>query len=60
MYADVLDLPIVLAPFPSPHGLVAVAARELLTRAEPGPMTPLYLRRPDAVVPTGRKRVTQP
>jgi hypothetical protein len=60
MYADVLDLPIALAPFPSPHGLVAVAARDLLTGAEPGPMTPLYLRRPDAVVPTGRKRVTQP
>ncbi|MFC0439303.1 tRNA (adenosine(37)-N6)-threonylcarbamoyltransferase complex dimerization subunit type 1 TsaB [Kutzneria buriramensis] len=60
MYADVLDLPIALAPFPSPHGLVAVAAAALLAGAEPDPMTPLYLRRPDAVVPTGRKRVTQP
>ncbi|MFI9385371.1 tRNA (adenosine(37)-N6)-threonylcarbamoyltransferase complex dimerization subunit type 1 TsaB [Kutzneria sp. NPDC052558] len=60
MYADVLDRPIALAPFPSPHGLVAVAAADLLAKAEPGPMTPLYLRRPDAVVPTGRKRVTQP
>ncbi len=60
MYADVLDQPIALAPFPSPHGLVAVAAADLLAKAEPGPMTPLYLRRPDAVVPTGRKRVTKP
>jgi tRNA threonylcarbamoyl adenosine modification protein YeaZ len=60
MYADVLDLPIALAPFPSPNGLVAVAAAAVLAGAEPDPMTPLYLRRPDAVVPTGRKRVTQP
>jgi tRNA threonylcarbamoyl adenosine modification protein YeaZ len=60
MYADVLDLPIVLAPFPSSRGLVVVAARDLLARAEPGPMTPLYLRRPDAVASTGRKRVTKP
>ncbi len=60
MYADVLDQPIALAPFPSPHGLVAVAAADLVAKAEPGPMTPLYLRRPDAVVPTGRKRVTKP
>jgi hypothetical protein len=56
----VLDLPIALAPFPSPKGLVAVAAAAVLAGAEPDPMTPLYLRRPDAVVPTGRKRVTQP
>jgi tRNA threonylcarbamoyl adenosine modification protein YeaZ len=60
MNADVLDRPIALAPFPTPHGLVAVAAADLLAGAEPGPMTPLYLRRPDAVVPAGRKRVTQP
>lgn len=60
MYADVLDLPIVLAPFPSPSGLVAAAATELLASARPAPLTPLYLRRPDAVEPTGRKRVTQP
>ena len=60
MYADVLDLPIVLAPFPTSHGLVAVAAADLLAGAEPGPMTPLYLRRPDAVASTGRKRVTRP
>lgn len=60
MYADVLDLPIVLAPFPTSHGLVAVAAADLLAGAEPGSMTPLYLRRPDAVASTGRKRVTRP
>jgi tRNA threonylcarbamoyladenosine biosynthesis protein TsaB len=60
MYADVLDLPIVLTPFPSPSGLVAAAVTELLAGARPAPLTPLYLRRPDAVEPTGRKRVTQP
>lgn len=39
---------------PSPRGLVAVAD----LAAEPGPLEPLYLRRPDAVPPGERKRVT--
>jgi tRNA threonylcarbamoyl adenosine modification protein YeaZ len=38
-------------------GLVLAAARDLLTGAVPGPLTPLYLRRPDATVPGPRKSV---
>ncbi|GLZ42079.1 tRNA (adenosine(37)-N6)-threonylcarbamoyltransferase complex dimerization subunit type 1 TsaB [Actinokineospora sp. NBRC 105648] len=47
-------LPAVGPEHPSPLGLVAAAD---LT-AEPGPLTPLYLRRPDAVEPGARKRVS--
>lgn len=38
-------------------GLVLAAARPLLTGAVPGPLTPLYLRRPDATEPGPRKSV---
>ena len=38
-------------------GLVLAAALDLLTGAIPGPLTPLYLRRPDATVPGPRKSV---
>ena len=38
-------------------GLVLAAARALLTGAIPGPLSPLYLRRPDATVPGPRKSV---
>ena len=38
-------------------GLVLAAARPLLTAAVPGPLTPLYLRRPDATEPAARKSV---
>lgn len=38
-------------------GLVLAAARALLTGAVPGPLTPLYLRRPDATEPAARKSV---
>jgi tRNA threonylcarbamoyl adenosine modification protein YeaZ len=44
--------------FPSPAGLVAVARASLLAGETPAPLTPLYLRRPDAVEPSPRKRVT--
>lgn len=43
---------------PTPAGLVAVARADLLARRAPDPLEPLYLRRPDAVPPTARKRVT--
>ncbi|EID53799.1 tRNA (adenosine(37)-N6)-threonylcarbamoyltransferase complex dimerization subunit type 1 TsaB [Saccharomonospora xinjiangensis] len=43
---------------PSPAGLARAAAPDVLARAEPAPLTPLYLRRPDATVPGARKRVT--
>jgi tRNA threonylcarbamoyl adenosine modification protein YeaZ len=45
---------------PSPAGLVRVAAAAVLGGEKPGPLTPLYLRRPDAKVPGERKRVTTP
>ena len=38
-------------------GLVEAAATPLLTGAQPGPLVPLYLRRPDATVPGARKSV---
>ncbi|PPK69601.1 tRNA (adenosine(37)-N6)-threonylcarbamoyltransferase complex dimerization subunit type 1 TsaB [Actinokineospora auranticolor] len=54
--ADLFDfgLPRVGSAHPSPLGLVAAAD----LGAEPGPLTPLYLRRPDAVEPGARKRVS--
>jgi tRNA threonylcarbamoyl adenosine modification protein YeaZ len=48
------------APGPRPEGLVAVAAPALRAGAEPGPLVPLYLRRPDAVPPGAPKTVTRP
>lgn len=45
---------------PSPAGLVAVAAVALRAGVAPGPLVPLYLRRPDAVAPGARKRVSEP
>jgi tRNA threonylcarbamoyl adenosine modification protein YeaZ len=46
--------------FPTPLGLARVARADVLNRATPAPLTPLYLRRPDAEVPGARKRVTAP
>jgi len=42
---------------PLAEHLVVCAARPLLTGAVPGPLTPLYLRRPDAVAPGAPKPV---
>jgi tRNA threonylcarbamoyl adenosine modification protein YeaZ len=42
---------------PTPEGLVKAAAR--LFGEAPPPLTPLYLRRPDAVEPGARKRVSR-
>ncbi|MDQ3761548.1 MAG: tRNA (adenosine(37)-N6)-threonylcarbamoyltransferase complex dimerization subunit type 1 TsaB [Actinomycetota bacterium] len=60
--AEVLGLPVglpVVPPrHPDPAGLVAVVAAAVRAHARPGPLTPLYLRRPDAVEPGPRKRVT--
>jgi hypothetical protein len=38
-------------------GLARVAGPELVTGAVPGPLTPLYLRRPDVTVSAGPKSV---
>jgi tRNA threonylcarbamoyl adenosine modification protein YeaZ len=44
---------------PTPAGLVAVAAPALRAGTVPGPLVPLYLRRPDAVPPGAPKTVTR-
>ncbi|GAA3538467.1 tRNA (adenosine(37)-N6)-threonylcarbamoyltransferase complex dimerization subunit type 1 TsaB [Amycolatopsis ultiminotia] len=59
-YADAVGVVPIEPRFPSPAGLVRVARAALLARTEPEPLTPLYLRRPDAVEPNARKRVTAP
>ncbi|WP_344072812.1 tRNA (adenosine(37)-N6)-threonylcarbamoyltransferase complex dimerization subunit type 1 TsaB, partial [Prauserella alba] len=43
---------------PSPVGIVRAVASNVLAGREPGPLTPLYLRRPHAAEPAARKRVT--
>ena len=53
---DLFGLPHTGIRYPTAAGLVRVADLD----AEPGPLTPLYLRRPDAVEPGARKRVTAP
>jgi tRNA threonylcarbamoyladenosine biosynthesis protein TsaB len=56
--AEVTGLPVVGPSAPTPAGLVAVAAPALRAGVVPGPLEPLYLRRPDAQEPGARKRVT--
>jgi tRNA threonylcarbamoyladenosine biosynthesis protein TsaB len=56
--AEVTGLPVVGPAAPTPAGLVAVAAPALRAGVVPGPLEPLYLRRPDAQEPGARKRVT--
>ncbi len=52
-------VPSVVSPrHPDPAGLVAVVAAAVRGHAPPGPLTPLYLRRPDALEPGPVKRVT--
>jgi tRNA threonylcarbamoyl adenosine modification protein YeaZ len=57
LYAEVLRLEVTGPEHPSPAGLVAAAGDAVVLGAPGPPLTPLYLRRPDAVEPTGRKRV---
>lgn len=49
-----LGLPIIPLTSPTPEGLVAMAVRDILEHRQPAPLTPFYLRRPDAVVPKKR------
>ena len=55
-----LGLPVVPPAAPGPGGLVACALDGLRAGTRPGPLEPLYLRRPDAVEPGPRKPVTTP
>ena len=59
-YADVLGLPVLDEPrYPPPAALAALAADRVRAGAPSEPLTPLYLRRPDAVEPGARKAVLQ-
>ncbi len=58
-YADVLPVPVLDEPrYPPVAGLAALAADRVRDKAPGEPLTPMYLRRPDAVPPTGRKAVS--
>ncbi|WAL65099.1 tRNA (adenosine(37)-N6)-threonylcarbamoyltransferase complex dimerization subunit type 1 TsaB [Amycolatopsis cynarae] len=59
-YAERLGVRVVEPYYPATAGLVAAAREALLAGEAPAPLTPLYLRRPDAVEPSARKRVTAP
>lgn len=57
-YADVLALPVRPEPrYPDPTKLAELAADRVRAGAPPDRLTPLYLRRPDAVEPARRKAV---
>jgi len=56
--AGATGLPVVSPEAPGPPGLVACAVDALRNGARPGPLEPLYLRRPDAAAPGRRKPVT--
>jgi tRNA threonylcarbamoyl adenosine modification protein YeaZ len=57
LVAPALGLPVRQPARPATEGLARAAVRPLLTGAIPGPLTPLYLRRPDATVPGAPKQV---
>jgi tRNA threonylcarbamoyl adenosine modification protein YeaZ len=57
IYAGSLGLDVCGPEHPSPAGLVAAAGPALRSGAPAAALTPLYLRRPDAVEPGARKRV---
>jgi tRNA threonylcarbamoyl adenosine modification protein YeaZ len=56
-YAEVLKLPVTGPDYPSMAGMARLAAERVRTSAPTEPLTPLYLRRPDAVEPGERKKV---
>lgn len=60
LYADLWDArPLRQERYPAPVALVRVALDRILARAPGEILTPLYLRRPDAVVPGAPKAVTR-
>jgi tRNA threonylcarbamoyl adenosine modification protein YeaZ len=60
LYRDVLGMAVLEPTTPTVEGIVRAGSGELLARTPPAPLTPLYLRRPDAQEPGQRKRVTTP
>lgn len=69
LYAETLAFPLLGADdsasdsssldYPSVRALAQVAAADILAGGEAAPLTPLYLRRPDAVAATSVKSVSQ-
>ena len=59
MYAEVLGLTLLDIDYPSTAALVRAAADRIRSGAPSEALTPLYLRRPDAVAPGASKPVTQ-
>lgn len=53
----VFGLDVIAPQYPTPLGLVDAAGPVLSAQAEPPPLVPLYLRRPDAELPGRRKSV---
>jgi tRNA threonylcarbamoyl adenosine modification protein YeaZ len=60
LYRAALGLPLIDQDFPSAAALVQRAADRIRAGAPTEPLTPLYLRRPDAVEPGRPKAVTLP
>jgi tRNA threonylcarbamoyl adenosine modification protein YeaZ len=59
LYPDVIGLPLLAEPrYPSAVMLATAAAARIVSGAPADPLTPLYLRRPDAVEPGARKTVS--
>ncbi|MER7001791.1 tRNA (adenosine(37)-N6)-threonylcarbamoyltransferase complex dimerization subunit type 1 TsaB [Dactylosporangium sp. NPDC000555] len=58
-YADVLGLPVEGPRYPSALALAELAAERVRAKAPGETLTPLYLRRPDAVLPGERKPALQ-
>lgn len=59
LYAAVLGLPVLDEPrYPPARALAELASDRILAGAAGEPLTPLYLRRPDAVEPAPRKTAT--
>jgi tRNA threonylcarbamoyl adenosine modification protein YeaZ len=59
MYRDVFGVPLLDRDYPAPLALVEAAMPRLVSRAPHETLSPLYLRRPDAVPATATKPVTQ-
>jgi tRNA threonylcarbamoyl adenosine modification protein YeaZ len=58
-YAEVFGVPLLDADYPDPAALVTLAADRIDSGAPTEVLTPLYLRRPDAVPPAALKTVRQ-
>ena len=59
LYADVLGGHLLDGDYPNARSLVLRAADKIRSGAPSDPLTPLYLRRPDAVAPGAPKAVSQ-